>query len=79
MKKKRWIIVGILCFSFLFYIGCTPSAYRIADKTLKDGKYDEAIPLFKDALVENPDDIRSKNGLARAYFSIANYDAAIKE
>ena len=80
MKKSRRMICWILCFNWLFYIGCVPSAsYQAADEKFKAEKYEEAVPLYKKAIAEKPDNIQAKNGLAQTYLKLGKYELAKKE
>ena len=43
------------------------------------GRYGEAIPLYKECLVKNPDSVPAHNKLGFAYLKTGQLDASIKE
>lgn len=77
MLKIKFIAWGGLCLALLFLIGCTPMMKAAIKLDL--GKYDEAIPLLKEALETNPDSIESRSQLGFAYLKTGNLDDAITE
>src|SRR5882724_11891159 len=79
-KVRTQYIANILRLS-LVLVACSTAikadAYSDARKLLNDGKVDEAVARLQ----QNPDtvnDAESNNLLCRAYYSVGQWDAAIK-
>jgi len=79
MSKKRHYHRGIVCLAIISILlsGCL--GLTKANISMDLGRYGEAIPLYKEYLVKNPDSVPAHNKLGFAYLKTGQLDASIKE
>ncbi|MFC1811321.1 tetratricopeptide repeat protein [Thermodesulfobacteriota bacterium] len=83
MYKRNILLLGVLCLCTVLAVNTPASAFfgpsSKAKKMLKQEKYDEAIPLYKEYLSKKPHKYRARNELGFAYLKTGRLDEAIKE
>jgi chromosomal replication initiator protein DnaA len=57
----------------------TAENLNLANLLLDDKQTEEAIPIFKDILEREPNNLHARNGLARAYVEMGDEKSALKE
>ena len=77
MSMKKSNVLCILCLVVAFLFGC--AGPHKAEKKLSQKRYNEAIPLFKAYLSENPESSRARAKLGFAYLKTGRLDEAISE
>ena len=85
-KKAVPYIIGLLIIvGLIFYwrIGAekTPGDFNVrkGNYRLEDGRYDEAVKEFSEALQKNPDHAMARLGLAVTYMQMGSYNEAMQE
>ncbi len=73
----NFILIAGLCAMMLQFYGC--SGMMKANHLIAQEKYDEAIPVLKEQIAENPDSVQAKNRLGFAYLKTGRMDEAIQE
>lgn len=66
MQRIKRNKIFLLFFSILFFTACATSSYKVAEKLMEEGKYDEAIAHYQKALSESPKNFEYKIKLLRA-------------
>ena len=77
MSGKKISALWIMCLMVAFLFGCA-GPYK-AERKLNQKKYDEAIPLLKEYLADNPTSWQTIGRLGFAYLKIGRFDDAIVE
>ncbi len=77
MKKSYVLCLTALMMSMFMFYGC--GGYVGAEIKLSMGKYQDAVPMIEQHLVENPDDVKARGRLGFAYIKTGKIDNAIKE
>jgi tetratricopeptide (TPR) repeat protein len=82
MYKRNVLLLGVLCLFTVLAVNTPAEAFfgpSKAKKMLKQGKYDEAIPLYEEYLSKKPNKYEVRNELGFAYLKTGRFDEAIKE
>ncbi|MBW2194268.1 MAG: tetratricopeptide repeat protein [Deltaproteobacteria bacterium] len=76
MNRQKQLIRGVLCVCVILFSGCT-----LMKAEMKFGKknYEEAIPLLKEYLAENPDSVLMRSKLGFAYMKTGRLDDSVVE
>ena len=77
VKKITLTLLTIVIMSSLVFAQSASSLYNEGVKLLKNGKTDQAITKFKKASLEDKKHIKSRLGLANAYFKLQKFNEAI--
>ncbi len=79
MKKKPYIVYGVLILMISFLVSCVGGGLKQANVKLNAQKFDDAIQLYKEFLAENPDDAEARSRLGFAYLKTGRLDEATTE
>lgn len=72
MFKKIFFLIAVCA----LLVGCSSS--RQAQVALQQGQYDKAIATYEAHLRDNPEDVRAREGLVRAYMLNHDFDEALR-
>ncbi len=82
MQKHRpnMLLLLVLCLSYMTAaFADVDESMRRGNRLYNDGKYDEALLSYQDALVQEPDDPKIHYNIGRALYKMERYDEAISE
>lgn len=83
LRRFSWV-VALVAMSSLAWAGPTPSplaksAFDKGEKALGDGKFDDAVRFYKEALAATPGYAEAHNGLGSALFKLNKRDEALTQ
>ncbi|MFH2057186.1 MAG: tetratricopeptide repeat protein [bacterium] len=76
MIKTISILSVLLTAAAMLLVGCAQTTVSSGFDALENGNYPRALAYFEQALTQNPDDLRAKQGLGEVYFHQKDYSAA---
>lgn len=84
LRRFSWLFVVALLSQAVAWAGATPSpvaksAFEKGEKALGDGKFDEAVRFYKEALAATPGYAEALNGLGSALFKLNKREEAVAQ
>jgi tetratricopeptide (TPR) repeat protein len=79
MSRKKWVFLVAVSLGTMFLFGCGFMQFQKAGIMLTQERYEEAIPIYKDFLIEHPDFVDAKSRLGFAYLKTGRLDEAIAQ
>jgi tetratricopeptide (TPR) repeat protein len=83
-RTLKWVAIGLAILvlgseMYRHFASFEPGeiAYVDANSSFKDGSYDKALELYREALKEKPDFAPALRGLANTYVQLKQYDKAL--
>lgn len=78
IKQNSYFLVGVLVIAFIAKSKFS-TAEEKAQKLVKEGKFEEALPLYQSAVDKKPNDPRMILGLSTCLLSLGRKDEALKQ
>ncbi|UCC11502.1 MAG: tetratricopeptide repeat protein [candidate division WOR-3 bacterium] len=79
-RRPNIVLLMVLCLSLMtIAFADVGESMRRGNRLYSDGKYDEALLSYQDALVQEPDNPKIHYNIGRALYKMERYDEAISE